>query len=158
MARVYVDTSFFSTYVSTRSDPKTAGWRTTSVEWWLMQRPLHEMFVSDEVIIELSSPRFPQGPDALALLADTTVLSITAEVYRWAEVMVAEKVMPGPASAGDALHVAVAAFYRMDYLLTWNVKHLANPKKRRHLATICRRLGPAVPEIVTPDLLIEDPP
>ena len=39
-------------------------------------------------------------------------------------------------SEGDAAHLSMASFYRMDYLLTWNCKHLANIKKKRHIATL----------------------
>ena len=43
----------------------------------------------------------------------------------------------------------------MEYMLTWNVQHLANPNKRMHLAVLCMRLGLAPPAIVTPDMLQE---
>ena len=62
--------------------------------------------------------------------------------------------MPTPAVEGDAVHVAVSIMHKMDYLLTWNQKHMANPNKRTHLAVICARLNLSVPQIVTPDLLI----
>lgn len=42
--------------------------------------------------------------------------------------------------SGDALHVAVASIYKMDYLLTWNCTHLANAQKKRHLRVINTRL------------------
>jgi hypothetical protein len=41
----------------------------------------------------------------------------------------------------------------MDYVLAWNVRHLANPNKRTHFGIICLRLGISPPIIVTPDLL-----
>ena len=63
--------------------------------------------------------------------------------------------MPAPAVEGDALHLAVAIIHQMEYILTWNVKHLANPNKRTHLAVLCMRLGLAPPQLVTPDLLQE---
>lgn len=60
-----------------------------------------------------------------------------------------------PPSAVDAVHVAAAVFHQMEYLLTWNVKHLANPNKRMHLSRVCLRVGMAPPEIVTPSNLWE---
>jgi hypothetical protein len=62
--------------------------------------------------------------------------------------------MPAPAVEGDALHFAAALVHRIDYLMTWNQRHLANPNKRTHLLVVCARLGYLPPEIVTPDLLI----
>jgi hypothetical protein len=152
MARVYLETSFFSACVSTRTTTKSLYWREVGTEWWTAEAPRHELVISGEVIAEPSDPAFPQREAALAMLRGLAVLEISEEVVGLAEVLVKEKVMPGPV-AGDALHVAAAAWHTADYLLTWNVKHLANPNKRRHLAGVCLRLGLVPPEIVTPDLL-----
>lgn len=62
--------------------------------------------------------------------------------------------MPGPAIEGDAIHVAVCAVHRIEYLVTWNQKHLANPNKRTHLTVVCARSNFPAPQIVTPDLLV----
>lgn len=62
--------------------------------------------------------------------------------------------MPAPV-AGDAVHVAVACVHGLEYILSWNVRHLANPNKVAHLRAVCTRAGYAPPAIVTPDLLWE---
>ena len=98
---------------------------------------------------------FPNRDQALAMLSDLTVLEFTSEVVGLAGLLVTEKVMPAPAVEGDALHLAVAIIHQIEYLLTWNVRHLANPNKRTHLAVLCMRLGLAPPQLVTPDLLQE---
>jgi hypothetical protein len=92
--------------------------------------------VSREVVDELSAPDFTNRREALAMLSGLHLLEITSEEADFAEMMVREKVMPAPSVAGDAIHVAAASVYGMDYILTWNVKHLANPNKRRHFAVI----------------------
>jgi hypothetical protein len=51
---------------------------------------------------------------------------------------------------GDALHLAYASFYKIDFLLTWNCNHLANANKRKHIRVINTRLNLAIPEIITP--------
>lgn len=153
MAKVYLETSFFSACVSVRRTPKAMGWRDTSMEWWHKCRPNHELFVSAEVIAELANPAFQQSDEALQLLQGIPLLHLTDEVKAFADLLVMEKVMPGPAVVGDAVHVAVAAIHRMDFILTWNARHLANPNKRTHFATIYLKVGIAPPQIVTPDLL-----
>jgi hypothetical protein len=150
---VYLETSFFSAAVSTRTSDKIRGWRASSLEWWDTQRRKHELFISAEVFRELSAPEFQNREKALAMLEGLGLLEQTPEVQRLAELLVAERVMPGPAVAGDAVHVATATIHRMDFLLTWNVTHLANPNKRTHFAVICMRAGLTPPQIVTPDLL-----
>ena len=62
--------------------------------------------------------------------------------------------MPGPA-VGDAVHVAVATRHGVDFMLSWNVKHLANANKAQHLRSVRLRLGLVPPLIVTPDYLGE---
>ncbi len=59
------------------------------------------------------------------------------------------RLMPREA-LGDAVHVAVASVNAIDFVLTWNCRHLANANKASHLAAINRRLGLFVPTIVTP--------
>jgi hypothetical protein len=50
----------------------------------------------------------------------------------------------------DAVHVAIAAAHGIDYLLTWNCKHIANPTMRGKVEMICRATGFAAPVICTP--------
>ena len=156
MARVYLETSFFSACVSTRTTPKSVAWRETSNEWWTTQSRRHELFISGEVVKELSDPDFAQNEAALAMLHGLQVLELSSEVHGLAEILVREKLMPAPAVEGDAIHVAAATVHRMDFVLTWNVRHMANPNKWTHFSTICLRLGLIPPQIITPDLLMGD--
>ena len=57
---------------------------------------------------------------------------------------------------GDALHLAYASYYKVDFLMTWNCDHLANANKRQHIRVINGRLGLHVPEIVTPMELVTE--
>ena len=154
MPRVYLDTSFVSACVTTRTDTPSLYRRELSREWWSSQGPRHERFVSAEVIAELSAPGYSQGAEALGFIAELPLLAIDEEVRGLAQVLIQERVMPGPL-AGDAIHVAVASWHAMDYLLSWNVRHLANPNKLVHLRTVCLRLGTVPPRILTPDILWE---
>jgi hypothetical protein len=69
-----------------------------------------------------------------------------------AQVYWAERIMPKPPSA-DAIHVALASYYRMDFLLTWNCAHLANARKQTSLEAINLRLHLSLPRLVTPQFL-----
>ena len=53
----------------------------------------------------------------------------------------------------DALHLAIASFYRMDYLLTWNCRHLANANKFRRIEAVNAEMGLSIPLLVTPHQL-----
>jgi hypothetical protein len=150
-----VETSFFSECCTIRASEIARGRRATSLNWWQNYAHKFELYISREVVRELSSPDFPDAvrEPALAMLKGLTLLPLTPEVVAFAELLVTERVMPGPANEGDALHLAVSIVHRVDHLLTWNQKHLANPNKRTHLTIIAARARLSVPEIVTPDLM-----
>jgi hypothetical protein len=105
------------------------------------------------VIKELADPSFLNREEALAMLSGLSLLEATQEIEQFADLLVTEKVMPKPSLSGDAVHVATATIHCMQYILSWNVKHLANENKRTHLGVICMRLGLVPPIIVTPDML-----
>ena len=155
MARIYVETSFVSACVTDRTDAASVYRQQVSQDWWRSQSSKHELAVSAEVVAELSEPSYRGRIAALEWIGGLPLLAVTAEVRGLAKVLVREKVMPGPL-AGDAVHVACACWHGIDYIVTWNVRHLANPNKLTHLRTIALRLGLVAPQIVTPDLLWEE--
>lgn len=155
MSRVYLETSFFSACVWDRADVKSLAFQSESRRWWVQRRSSYQLFVSPEVIRELSDPAFTNRVDALQLAGECELLDITEDVRGLSRLLVREKVMPGPHDAGDAIHVAVAIVHACDFLLTWNVRHLANPNKVSHLRLVSLRAGFAVPELVTPEYLWE---
>jgi hypothetical protein len=87
MARVYLDASFVRACVTDRTDPKSIYLRDTSVEWWTTQRGFHELFVSQEVIDELSNPRFRRTAEALAWIHEIPLLSIDEQVGQIARLL-----------------------------------------------------------------------
>jgi hypothetical protein len=131
MARVYLETSFFGACVTSRTSDLDLGRKASSNLWWESQSQHHDLFISPEVVRELSAETIPGREHALAMLKGLAVLKFTPEVVDLAELLVREKVMPGPAVEGDALHLAVAIIHQVEYLLTWNVKHLANRTNER---------------------------
>ena len=156
MPSVYLETSFFSQCATIRTGPIDLGRQASSLDWWQKYSRRFDLYISAEVVRELSDPGFPAAvrDPALAMLAGLTVVELDAEVLAVAELLMRERVMPAPSVEGDALHVAAAIVNGLDYVVTWNQKHLANPNKRLHLAVICARLHLPTPQIVTPDLLI----
>lgn len=158
MASVYLETSFISACVTDRADTASLYRRETGLDWWATQRDRHSVFVSAEVLRELTAPGFRQSEAAMRLVESVPTLALNDEVLGLATLLVAERVMPGLGEGGDAMHVAVSTAHRLDYLLSWNVRHLANPNKLVHLRRVCLRAGLVPPQIITPDLLWETSP
>ena len=83
------------------------------------------------------------------MLNGVELLDITEEALELTELYIEKLVMPND-PAGDALHLALASIHKIDVLLTWNCRHLANPNKLEHIRLINFGLGLPVPMIVTP--------
>jgi hypothetical protein len=81
-------------------------------------------------------------------------VAFAPEVFDMAEYYVYEGAMPSN-DVGDAFHLAFATWYRLQYLLTWNCKHLANANKFEHIQLLNARRRLVSPTIVTPEQLLE---
>ena len=57
--------------------------------------------------------------------------------------------------AADAAHIAIAATNGVDYLVTWNFRHIANATMRSRIEDVCRQSGHKPPVICTPNELLE---
>jgi hypothetical protein len=69
------------------------------------------------------------------------------------QAITAASILP-PHAFADAAHIAVSAVHMIDYLLTWNCKHLANAQIARRIAVVCEKLGYRMPIICTPEELM----
>jgi predicted nucleic acid-binding protein len=153
---VYVETTIPNAYASHRNDAASVYRRDVTRQWWAEQARLYQLCTSEATLAELKAGSYRGQEQAMELVESLPLLDITDEVYGIAELYVRHRLMPAPA-AGDALHLALASVSEIDYLLTWNVRHLANPNKVEHMTIINRRLGLLSPVIISPDgLWIED--
>ena len=59
-------------------------------------------------------------------------------------------------AASDAVHIAYAAAHGMDFLLTWNCRHILNAVIERRLAAVCAEMGMPLPVLCTPPELMAD--
>ena len=154
MESVYLETTFISYLVARRSrDVIVAGHQQTTQEWWAKRRSEFECTVSQVVIDEASAGDAAEAQKRLELIAGLPELEITADAEALAETIMASGVLP-PHVARDAAHVAVAAVHAVDYLLTWNCKHLANAQISRRIALVCEKAGHRMPIICTPEELM----
>ena len=150
MTSVYAETSVPSAHVTTRQDAGSLYRRGVTRAWWARWAMQYDLYISNAVILELNAGEWPGKEEALELVRGVPGLDITDEVESVARRYMAERLVPGEAGA-DAVHLAVACVHSMDYLLTWNIRHLANPNKFEHLVVVNRRLGLMTPAIVTPE-------
>jgi predicted nucleic acid-binding protein len=146
---VYIETSIPSFYYETRTEAEFVAMRNWTCEWWDERKVQYDCFVSSAVIDELESGDYPMKTEKVQLISAIEYLEINSDIEEIVEVYLANCLMPKDV-LGDALHLAIASYHKMDYLLTWNCSHLANSNKRRHIRLINGRLRISTPEILTP--------
>ena len=146
---VYVETTIFSFYHERRSSPAVVAMRDWTRQWWDDHRHAYEVVTSAAVLAELDTGSLPQRDDALAMALGLPAIPVEDEVEEIVEVYIKHEVMPKE-PLGDALHLALASLHKVDYLLTWNCRHLANANKFAHIRRINSLMGLHVPAIVTP--------
>lgn len=147
---VYIETTIPSYYWDERTEIAKEVARTK--EWWDQERNQYECFVSEIVIEELKSGNYPYKSQCLAMMEGLPLVAVTPDVAELAVVYQKRGVMPQNPAA-DSVHLALATYYRLDCLLTWNCRHLANTNKIRHLESLNQSMGWGVPTLTTPFLL-----
>ena len=154
--RVYIETSVVSYLASRPSrDVIVAGRQQLTHTWWEVRRPVFDLMISQVVLDEVRAGDPEAAQRRLAFIAELPSLDVTAEAADLAAVLIERVPLPAQAAA-DAAHMAVAAFHGIDFLLTWNVAHIANATLRRRVENICRDRGYGAPVLCTPDELMED--
>lgn len=108
-----------------------------------------ELFASQFVLDEAAGGDVDAATSRLAALAETAVLEVTEDAILLAGKLIAGGGLPSQARV-DALQVAMAAVHGMDYLLTWNCRHIANAAMRGKIEDLCREAGFEPPTICTP--------
>jgi predicted nucleic acid-binding protein len=152
---VYVDTTIPSYYVDERDSLRLHIDRTR--QWWDTERLQYEVYISDLVRLELEEGDYPRKIDAVRLVATLPRLAPAPEIGRIVESYLAHRLMPHY-DIRDAFHLAFASHYKLDFLLTWNCRHLANARKQLHVRAINGMLGLSTPLIVTPLELVPSEP
>lgn len=154
-ASVYLETTIPS-YLAARPsrDLVTAAHQQLTVEWWQTRRSGFHLYVSELVLQEAALGDTEVAQRRLEHLAGLPSLVITPEAQTLAAAFMASGVLPAKAAA-DALHLAIAAAHGVDYLLTWNIRHLANAAIRRRIEGICHAAGLPAPVLCTPEELME---
>ena len=91
----------------------------------------------------------------LEVVLPLTVLEVTPEVNMLTQKLLDAGTVPRN-SEPDAQHIAIATVHSVEYLVSWNHKHIVNENKREHIKQICQEAGFQPTTICTPTQLMED--
>lgn len=152
--KVYVETSVISYLTSQPSrDLITAGRQQITHHWWDNCKNDFQLFISDPVWDEASAGDPKAVQKRLTVLKKIPQLEVSADALEFAKFLINMTPFPDNAKI-DALHIAVAADQQMNYLLTWNFKHIANASIRSKLEVLSQSRNIELPTICTPEELV----
>jgi len=98
---------------------------------------------------ELARGNYPKKNEILEFVKKIETLEPNPEIQIIVDYYIQNSLMPKN-QQGDAVHLAYASFYKIDFLLTWNCNHLANANKKQHIRIINSRLNLFISDIITP--------
>jgi predicted nucleic acid-binding protein len=152
---IYIETSIIS-YLAARPSPDlmTVACQHVTTEWWEGSRRLYEVVTSALVVAESREGDPRTAKKRLDLLRGIPVLTTTKDATELARALTEKGALPQKAQA-DALHIAIAAAHGVDYLLTWNCRHIDNPATKPLVREVCASQGHVCPEICTPFEIVE---
>jgi predicted nucleic acid-binding protein len=148
---LYLETSVIGAYLD-NGEPFR---RDLTIRWWEHEMDAYRAVVSPLVSRELERVPEPHRSSYLNLLAPLEQVELTEEAAILADGYISRGIFHRKYIA-DALHVAIASYHKIDYLVTWNFGHLANVRRQARVRLFNTAAGFFVPMIVTPEFLVSE--
>ena len=147
MEAVYLETTFVSYLVALPArDLVIAGHQQITRDWWERRRTQFCLVISQVVLDEISAGDEAEVQKRLEVVSSLQVLSASPDAEALTTAIMEAGVLPEKA-VRDTAHIALATVHGIQYLLTWNCRHLANaeisrrePESEAHgfvMSTIC---------------------
>ena len=151
----YIETSVVS-YLTARPsrDVVVAAYQEITREWWRDAQARFDLVASELVITESGAGDADAARARLKALESVALLDVNERSEELTRVLLDFGAVPHEAAA-DAAHIAIAVTNGVDYLVTWNFRHIANAAMRSRIERICREAGYEPPIICTPNELME---
>lgn len=154
--RVYIEPTVVSYLVARPSNnPILAARQRTSGQLWEDYADRFKFVISQLVQDEIQRGNITVAQRRLEVVSPLTVLEILPEVDELVQRLLETGAVPRN-SVTDAQHIAIATVHNVEYLVSWNQKHIANEYKREHINQVCQESGFQPTIICTPTQLIED--
>ena len=149
---IYLDTSIVSAFCYEGTDPPIVARRLCTREWWDAEREGFAVWGSAFGEAELRAGTFRSQPHCLRMIRRLRYLPVTKSVRDLITALIDQGIVPNN-KPGDAAHLAISTIHAVDYLLTWNYAHMANPVVQARLNLICERLDLVAPLMVSPETI-----
>ena len=148
--KVYVETSVISYLTARPSHDLIKNARQLATQdWWQVAPDQFDLHISSLVEREASKGDPEAAVRRMNALKGIPDLPITEEILALAEKLLEATAVPRT-SFDDAVHIATASVSGMDFLVSWNCKHIANPMTKPIIRKTLESFGYNYPEICTP--------
>ncbi len=155
MPTVYLETTVIGNIAGRiHPDALVAARQQVTRRWWATAKGRYELFASELVIDECSSGDADAAAERISELDGIALLEAPPEAQSLADLLIDRNAVPG-SEPRDAAHIGIAAVNGIDFLATWNFKHILNPVTQHLIEAVCRDAGFEPPTICTPEQLLE---
>jgi len=148
--KVYIESSTISYLTAWPSRDIVVNARQKLTHEWWARRNRYELFISSTVIEEITDGDPEAARARLEIVKGLAVLPLTTAVERLTVALLKAEAVPEKSKL-DASHIAHAAVHGMDFLITWNQKHIATDKNRKQIEAIIEEHGFIPPRLLTPE-------
>lgn len=150
MTTLYLETSVIGAYL----DKGDSFRRDLTIRWWEHELSRYRAYVSPLVEREIEFTKEPYRKSYLTLINSVPRLEVTEESAILAEGYISRGIFQRK-FLGDALHMALASYHKIDFVVTWNFGHLANVHRLARIRLFNTAAGFFSPEVITPEFLVQ---
>lgn len=144
---IYLETSVISAYFDFwQKNPKQ---KEITRRFWQKVLPKHKVYVSRLNVRELTDAKSSWQNYYLKLIEGYEFLGVTDKADELARKYVEAGIIP-QSKLSDAAHLAIACLDDIDYLVTWNIRHLARPYKINQIIEFNTKHKIYIPTIAKP--------
>ncbi len=148
--KIYVESSVVSYLTARPSQDIVVRARQELTRRWWERRNRYALFVSNTVLEEIGEGDTAAAKKRLEITKEMPLLPLTQAIEFLAEALVDTKAVPKKCEV-DAEHIAYAAVHGMDFLITWNQKHIATDQKHKMIEAVIEENGFRPPKLLTPE-------
>ncbi|MFM9965457.1 MAG: type II toxin-antitoxin system VapC family toxin [Planctomycetaceae bacterium] len=154
METIYLETTIVRHLVGRiHLNPLIAARQQATRDWWRDEASKYTVLISQLVLDECSDGDPEAAVERLEVVKNLDLIEVSDEVDALAAALIAGNAVPA-SEPRDAFHIAISAVNGINYLLTWNFKHIANASLRERIEQVCREAGFDPPVICTPEELM----
>ena len=150
---VYIETTVVGNIAGRlHPNPDVASRQRITREWWTTATSRYRIVTSRLTLDECGDGDPSAASERLEILQGIPLLNESEEAETLAEILINRKAVPA-SEPRDALHIATATTNGVQFIATWNFKHILNPHLQAQIAGTCRDAGFIPPVICTPEQL-----